>query len=528
MLRSAIVEAYRSREESFEFLHRVKFPVYPDFQSNTIFWSEVFRQGADGIIRDYFHRFLDAFEARYSDHPVVKDLRRRHDSCGTPTASREPSDGKDGRELSHSTRERFRADLGAAAATASCDFALTRWTAAELTALRDRLEAWQFRSANTDAVVGRAIDLLQALSESLRLLPVLTELGVSTIKIDYLKHIYWQTVKRLPSGNTLESMTIEAAGVAILEEKIGQDTPLTGLVRFALGVAGYCGADVMHTDLSSWLQTQPHQAADASDYLASMSRPAWLLVDCGDEPRQASGRVLTAPTGRDVRLTGILQTAHGVRRLEQPAMDGLEPALRRLLDQVRPERRLVVDLAVPHSLMGAGLEHLPVVRSANEEYEPLTASCQPRLRWSLRLHHQVHYGQPTTSASSAATWKRIPRMINDSVLADRDALRRWLQDSRNLDLPYLVGGPAANTDFDPVLMLLRSGKSFIIWFTRGADPAVARRLAKTAKQIPPASRRLSLPEKIPIADRESMTVIWDDPDGREGFTLPTFLPGFGG
>jgi hypothetical protein len=525
-LRAVVSEVYCTRDRALAFIRDVGFPRYPDFKDNDTFWREVFYEGANGAIPDYCHHILDVFELGYRHNPVAKDLRESHYACGPADPSPHPPDAADSTRVGRSAREMFRADLGAAAAAASCELALTRWTAAELTALRDRLEAWRFRSASRDVLVGRAIDVLQVLCDSLEVEPVLSALGVWNVKINYLKHIYWRTVGRIPAGNTLESMVIDAAAVAITEDRTGEDVQLTALARFVLGIAGHCGAEPRHPVLLSWLRSQHHHLADAQEYLASRSRPSWLLIDCGDEPRRQAERPPPRPSRQSVRVSGVLHTAGGTRLLEHEAPDGLESALRGLLDQAGPEQHLVVDLAVPHALMGAGLEHLPVVETTSG-YQPLSASCHPRLRWSLRLHHATRRERPDRLAPTR-TWSRIPRVLQDEVVADREALQRWLGDKRNQDLPYLVGGPAAGTDFDPVLMMLRSGRAFIIWFARGTDPAAAQRIAKVARRLPPASRRICLPEQIDGADRTKMTIIWDDPEGREGFALPSHLPGFDG
>ncbi|ONH62624.1 hypothetical protein CcI49_00815 [Frankia sp. CcI49] len=394
------------------------------------------------------------------------------------------------------------------------------WTINELTAFWDYLCAHR-KDPGVDAKTNMAARRrLEILIRALNARALLQELGATRLQHHLFVHIYWKAVNNVPApGATLERLLITAAGVR-------DDTDWSvknALARLVIGLASHYGISPPQTPaLSEWLEDAGVSIADAEDYRQQMGRPSWLLIDLGDEPRE-HGTAAAPP----FVVRGVLSTADGqARSWTKRSSHGLKDAMRLLMEEVQDEQNLVVDLALPASLMAARVEHWDVVRFG-AGYQALSKRYDDiRLRWSRRLHHR--YERRPLPAKWKSTWRMDPCAIAQDLLRDRDSLTRWLLDREHEAYPFLMG-TAIEAPFDPLGTLLAHGSYFIIWLSPEADPMLPHTITQIARPMLAELRRVALPEQIPPRVRTTMAVIWDDPDGREGYAYSPvgLLPGAG-
>jgi hypothetical protein len=284
-----------------------------------------------------------------------------------------------------------------------------------------------------------------------------------------------------------------------------------------VGVAAAVGRGLdQHPALLALVTTLGRQVGDAQQlYRLRRTAGAWLLVDLGDEPVVPT---TTWPTtvcwtylsgGDDV--TGSVEcdgTEQGLRR-----------ALRHVLRCVPPAWPLLVDLAVPHALLRAGLEHWPVFE-VDGELEPLSDGCRPRLRWSRRrrdiaLHHRL------IERMTHAAWDAAPNPLADDILRDHGRLKEWVRADQRL--AWLVGGCPPRGHTDPLRVLLREGCGFLVWFTGDLERTQHEQICAAVAGVPASARRQAIPDELPRISERRPAVIWDDPSGREGFELPPLM-----
>jgi hypothetical protein len=466
------------------------------------FWRAVNRLIEREKLADVRRRILAEAHAEFPGHP---DFRPGATPAGV---AGEPRISDDERRVHQRILER---------AAEQTHYTLTEtWTIAELTALWRHLSAHRKDPGVTRTVSRDARNRLEILIRALNAWALLRELGVAGLQQHLLVHVYWRTVNGpLKPGATLERMLVAAAGVPDDPTR----TVKKALVRFVVGLAGHHGVSPYQPALSAWLMEIGQSVDDAEAYRRQMGRPSWLLIDLGDEPRNYG-----IPEAGLSTVRGVLYTPDGqARSWTKQSPRGLMDAMQLLLEEVQAEQNVVVDLALPAPLMAQRVEHWEVVRSGSG-YEPLSARYDTRLRWSLRLHQR--YDHRRLPDDWRLIWCKDPCEIAGELLADQDRLGRWLTNREHDAYPYLMAA-AVETTFDPLPMLLAHGSYFIIWLWPGADPTVFHTITEIAKPISPELRRLDLPGQITRGDRKSIAIIWDDPDGREGYaySLSSLLSG---
>jgi hypothetical protein len=356
-----------------------------------------------------------------------------------------------------------------------------------------------------DAGPSRARDTITALRDAAEAKHVFTALGGPAIQLERLRYFYHLSVGRWPDGASSDALLVEAAAAAVFERK-KQASVLTVFAKFILTVAHECGTTHTYPVLAQWLASLGHSLEDAREYMQDeCRRPAWLLIRLtGVWPTEVS--VLT--------LTGDREA--GFPRTCSPSREGLMTVLREILAESLPSPA-VVDLEVPRELLHEGIEHWDLIH-IHGLAERLIDNYQPRLRWSER--DRVVEGRWKQRARNAK-WQKQPIRLQpgdgDPACA---AVRRQLRETPVA--PYLVGRQQAGIDVsDPLLAALVEGCGFIFWFPCETDSRVFDQLLRAAKRLNRHARRHELPERFLRLGLSAVpAVIWDDPEGREGYKLP--------
>jgi hypothetical protein len=500
------------------------------------FWQSVNHYVGAGILPGARRRILEQAQRDYPDNPI---FARAVASLGLLASDR---------EIGEAERARHRPVLRNAVRRAGLELPVHGWTVGGLTALCRDLVLWSECTDLDDdstALVTNALHRLRALIGGLQAWELLLRLGVRSLRDDFLVHLYWRTVSAMPEeGASLLRLLILAASV-----RDSSPGPVkVALARFVVAIASYLDVPPTQGELAKWLDDLDIRAASAAHFLWELGKPSWLLIDFGDEQRTPPGPLRTVPRARDVRLRGVLYApGRSPRQMMSQVTGGPQEALKDLMRQVRAERRVVVDLALPTDLLTKGVEHWEVVPNG-DRFDRLSAVCATRLRWSLRLHHTPDYLRPP--ASSTEMWVKEPCILTQEIIADRGRLNSWLDEGAHLRYPYVIAG-ATDVGFAPLQMLLSRGSCFIVWLAPGADVSILKKIETIGASLPPESRRFGLPERIfsrnddfpgvggdtgptaaerlSPAERLAVTFIWDDPDGRDGYTdfLADFLLGLG-
>jgi hypothetical protein len=433
--------------------------------------------------------------------PVVdENLARARTSPSAATAS--PSAATAGEELSADATASLRAALGATAALP------TRWTA-------DAIETVIGQLSQAQSSASRALDELRIAAEAVRAKPAFMAVEGREVELRRLYTIYRREIGAWPTGRSADALLVEAADADLHERRSGVQVPLLPLTRFLVAVACERRLPVADSSvLMEWLAVRGCQLGDARRFEESQAEGGWLLVDLGDEP---------GPTDPPypMRVGWTLYTGDSVMG-QAVATDGTREGLKRALCQVfreiPPTHPLIVDLAVPCALLTESIESWPV-REVDGVLEPLSAECQPRLRWSRRQRCATLHGR-LRERTNRASWDLVPQLLATELLEDETRLTNWAKAGDNS--AWLLGGLPAASSESPLRRLLRAGYGFVVWLPGADREDHPKAIREAAAQLPSVARRDQLPDHLP-AGAEPSIVIWDDPRGRAQFTLPPLL-----
>ena len=376
-------------------------------------------------------------------------------------------------------------------------------------------------------------DTLEALFLGIQALPVLAEVGGTSIGIRKLQHLYRRHVGRWPDAASREDMLVHAAAATLAERRQAAGLgyapePLTALARFMLAVAGLREAavsldDPSLRDLTDWL-TGPltQQREDAEEYLARDAGRTWALIELVAEESADRAR----PTGIVVDL--IPERGHTeTRRIpcepspDAPADEIAKRALREVIATL-PDGDVLVDLCLPRRWLDAGVERWDVV-SVGGRYESMSRHYRPQLRWAMH-RHETKLRDRLVKRFKAVDWTAEPEPIPLAVTSDPEALQGWLDD-RDADgtrlPPYLAGVDPGTEAHDALGTLLWEGYGFAVWFGPDTDAAACLDAACLAESVAAPERRDELPARLAAKLRVHRPVIvWSDPEGRAEFQLP--------
>ena len=403
------------------------------------------------------------------------------------------------------------------------------------------LEALYFKSAGRAAAPDvttallRARDVLEALNQAVRALPVLAAFGGSIISARKLEHLYLRHVGCRPDAVTLEDMLISAAlaGIADRRRPRAQGTQqeaLSPLAKFLLGIVGHWTAPGVSLDLAELrdladylVGTLGHQREDADRYLAKgVRRQSWALIelDCTKTGESVSGIVVDVVSERGDVESQRFPCAASSR-------EGVELALRDAVNWL-PEGDVYVDLCLPERWLGAGLEYWDTVEVAGW-YEPMSRHFKPRLRWTMHRHH------PKVRDRLAARfchvdWLADPEDIPADVAGDPVGFAAWLEARDRPGTKYPpcftgAGATSATGGGDPLGGLLKEGYGFITWFCAGTPDTARHEVVRVAAGVAEETRKEELPDLLAEALRTYRpAIIWSNPDGRADFELPPSRP----
>jgi hypothetical protein len=357
-------------------------------------------------------------------------------------------------------------------------------------------------------------DLLAVLAQAARAKAAFAEAGGAALELGRLQMIYQREVGRWPDGQSADALLVNAADADLHARRRGEVLALGVLAQFVVAVAAATGTDPGHSpailDLVDRLGHQPGDARVA--YRRLRSSVAWLLIDLGDEP--APGTSIWPASMRSFFVSGDREVVQ--QWAADPTEDGLRRALREVLRTVPRSGPMIVDLAVPYALLGAGIEDWPLFE-VDGEMLSLSDEYRPRLRWSPRRRNPVLHSR-LVERTGRAIWDGDPELLDEAVLADPRTLKQWVREGRAACL-LGAGHPAAGTT-DPLRVLLREGCGFLIWFPAAVDPARLDRTRAAISPVPAPARRRVIPDRLPFFADGRPVVVWDDPHGRDDFLLP--------
>ena len=426
-----------------------------------------------------------------------------------------PDRGADHVAFAADIRQRYREKLEVAGLPVP-----DRWDETSLASLR---RAHQARDAAADA--------LDALCLGIQALPVLREIGGTSLGLRKLQHLYQRHVGCWPDAVSREDMLVQAASASIAEWRQGYPAePLTALARFMLAVAGSAGTAASLDDsslhgLADWL-TGPltQQREDAEEYLAAVNAGrTWALIELVAEESAERAR----PTGIVVDLIperGQPTTRHihcepGGATAEETAKRALREAVATL-----PDGDVLVDLCLPRRWLDAGVERWDVV-PVGDRYESLARHYGPRLRWAMHRHDHRLRGR-LVRRFEAVDWTAEPEAIPLAVTSDPGQLQEWLDD-RDTDEarvpPYLAGVETVTGAHDALGTLLWEGYGLAVWFGPDTDAATCTDAACLAAAVDAPQRRDKLPAELARNAKlraHRPVIIWSDPEGRADFQLP--------
>jgi hypothetical protein len=351
----------------------------------------------------------------------------------------------------------------------------------------------------------KAASLLEQLRRGLAAKQAFHALGGDALELWFLQFTYMCETEAWPKVSCYDALLVEAAGVDIARDSRNSAGALSVLAGFLTAVAAALGTAPEDCDaMRAWITETGHLWGDIRRHYRRLQvRDAWLVINLGGEPRPGEDPWTEA-------VTWTLYTHHADPLSGTvPCMateSGVREALGKVLRQVSGIRPLVVDLAVPRALMQRGIEHWPVVESGGK-LVPLSKNCRPRLRWSMRSDSDLH--DALAVRTRHASWSGDPSL--------------WLRADSGGACVLSGGGPADRPD--RLGLLLREDCGFIIWFPGEPSESAAGRIRDAAAVVPHAARRHKLPDFLPpAAEAYRPAVIWDDPDGREGFQIPRPVP----
>jgi hypothetical protein len=491
---------------------------------------------SDGLLT--FDRAVDAGREQLdelSPRPLWKafDVAQLHYSASISPQSFNSVEF-DGPELAWDVRERYGPFLIAVPGHEIP----TRWDRRQLEELRTLLS--REYGASTDPTGRRALDVATALSHAIEAKTVLQGVGAAEIRLAKLRNIFSRAITWPEHDTSFDALLVEAALVSLNQRRHQVGDTLSPLARFILGVAFKLGVGVDDPAVAQWLRSTDHQLADARDYSSGRvtGDPPWLLIDLGPEPMLSQvGSVDPPAWPLEVSATlhtdgadPILMSLNGCEATEAGLTDLLRQLLRRSAEFIDSDQGLLVDLAAPRWLLDRGVESWPVV-DVNGDLEPLLNDCQPRLRWSQRRRNEK-LRRAVGQRAREAEWSKNGSVLCGAAAADlsNDAKLGDWQD-KNHRRPFVVSGPCDGTNLDILGVMLKLGYPFMVWFPTGVTESQARGVAGAGRGVPPRSRPAALPEVIrrKLGPSCLPSIIWDDPDGREGYSLPTVrLQGPGG
>jgi hypothetical protein len=436
----------------------------------------------------------------------------------------------DSGELSDKVRERYAPELVVAGLAIP-----NRWDFETLDLLRRDCQHKTINQGASDELK-RAAETLKALCFASAALPALAQVGRKIISTKKLQYLYLRHVGCWPEVNSLEEMLILAASVGVKEsrpatfERSHQPEPLTAIARFLLGIAGHWKGpgpvtlDDPHLRDLAALVTGPlgQQQDDAMQYLASMRRRTWALIE------------LVAPdfATRDWPTVVIVDSVSDRGDTESRAFEcasrsraGMEEALRDAVNWL-PEGDVHIDLCLPRHWLDAGLEHWPVV-DAGGQYESLNPDYKPRLRWAMHRNHPILRDR-LRKRFEGVDWLADAENVPAEVSSEEAKLADWLagRDQPGTKYPpFLTGGAPRAGDHDPLGTLLRKGYGCITWFSAETAVNIWQDALRAAAGLSGRERRDDLPELLAVALRPHRpAIIWSDPNGRADFPMPPPRP----
>ncbi|WP_212994680.1 trypsin-like peptidase domain-containing protein [Actinoplanes auranticolor] len=360
--------------------------------------------------------------------------------------------------------------------------------------------------------ISRVTDVLQLLAAAVEAKPVFAACEGYEIALGQLHGIYRREIGDWPVNGSADAMLVQASDIDLRERRDTGWTTMSPLARFLVGVAAERRIAVDDSLLlRQWLIARGYQLGDARQHQKLHRRGGWLLLDLGDEPGPSD-----QPYPFSVRWTLITDDDVISRTVDADGTrGGLLLALREVFRELPPTHPLVVDLAAPSNLLIEAIDQWPV-REVDGELEPLSSECRPRLRWSPRLRRADLYGR-LVDRLTAARWDHLPEPLAPSLLADESGLIAWARS--RADAAWLVGALPVVRPVKPLRQLLRNGHGFMVWLHGSNSVEGQHAVREAAGALPVPARRDHIPENLPVL-AAGATVIWDDPQGREGFSLP--------
>ncbi|GGT58380.1 hypothetical protein GCM10010271_72350 [Streptomyces kurssanovii] len=465
--------------------------------------------------------FAEARHLAWSALKSARDIRtldvaRRQSAAATPFRAEELPPPY-GQAYSSALRDRYGPRL------AHAGIVPVEWNAAELHALRSRHRAEQ----PSPSPVG---DILEALCAALQARPVFDSVGGDDFALATLRHLYADHVGQAPrDAYSADELLVLAAAAGIAEFRSGTRQAVGPLARFLLGVAGHAddpeGIDLgsaRYALLDAWLtDILGHLREDARRYLLNeVRRRTWALMELvGCSSTAAAG----PPWPRGV-VVDLVDPLGNVTTRNFPCRErselGLKNALRRATTTFLPGRAVAVDLVVPREWLDVGLEHWDVV-DVGGAWDPMTRDLRPRMRWSGFKHDRLRERLETRLRK--ADWHGAPAVVPEAVAGDRTSTAAWLDDASAGpgQSPYLVSCPPPRGG-DPLDVLLTEGCGFIVWFTTHHEETnLQAACVQSNGEETSWERRSSLPRQLAERlDKQRTTVIWNDPQGRDGFPMP--------
>ena len=513
---------FHDRREAEVLLESAGFPLarLPGGPDPWTFWHLVNQRLASGIIPDGRARVLAAARTLYPENPVLVPGSKPSGAPVGPVL--EQTAGGNGPQP-HKLDRWVEAKYGKALADAAKEMALARVPGlvhADLAAARDEANS---RAASSPALLRHA-QLLRALADAAAASQVLTTLGLDDSRLSRarLVRIYAAEVERLPEDEGSCDLLLVEAASASLRRQPGEY--LDALSRFVLAVVAELPVDRPDEVLVAWIRSMGHQPIHGWEHVETCrsTQPAWLIIDLDDErspeddqwPRSLSAQLYKG--GGEWAVRGECRGRGDLRAVIQDLLGRLP----------LPGSGLVVDIAAPRALFAERVEHLKVLDVGR--YEPLAKECRPRLRWSRRLRHE-RLRERTRRWARGVDWESEAVVLpTRQEWSDEGEVVAWLEGRRSSPL-VLGSGTMTGGDNDPLLALLYEGCGFILWFAAEVDDettrAVAAARAAVVDEAESSGRpretalRAELPERL-AAMVGAPVVVWDDPDGREGFRLP--------
>ncbi|MFE1437175.1 hypothetical protein [Streptomyces sp. NPDC058739] len=470
--------------------------------------------------------FTQAREAALSELKSAKDIRTldiaRRQSAGAVPFSADELPPPGARVESSALRQAYTARLAAAGVVPAA------WNAASLEAARSRHRAEQ-------PAPSQAGDLLDALCAGLRARPVFDSVGGENLSLAALRPLYTEHVGRAPRGAaSADELLVLAASAGIAESRTDDRRDVGPLARFLLAVAGQAVdpqdidlASISYAPLDGWITGAAGLLReDAHRYLDDeVRRRTWALLELASPVRgPGTAATMSGPTWPDRVVVDLVDPQGNVDTrnfpCEERSEQGLRDALRQATSVFLPRRGVTVDLVASREWLDAGIEHWEVVE-AGGVWDPMTRDLQPRMRWSGFRHDRLRDRLDTRLKK--ADWHGPAAVLPEAAARDRRSTAAWLEDPSDGPgpSPYLIGCPPPGGG-DPLDALLTEGCGFIVWFTTHHEKTALREACvQSDGEGSQGERRSSLPRHLTEhLDGRRTAVIWNDPQGRDGFPLP--------